>query len=131
MDDAYIPTFEEWSSMQDNVRWLWLADDMLLHFNYMRAPRSPGIPLADKLEIEIETAASITGASHPNEHTRQEFLATLDNQLAERTEKERMALEAGLPIDLDYQNPTISGLHFPETPPSDPSAKLPRQSPTG
>ncbi|WP_169316108.1 hypothetical protein, partial [Pseudomonas agarici] len=100
-DPEYRLTWEDWRHLQrDHFVWQWQAGGMLLEVKYSRSSRNPKSLSfqRDSLDITLQTAASLTGASHPNEATRTKYRDSLHELLVTRLVKEVKARAAGLPI---------------------------------
>ena len=113
-DPDYHLTWEDWLSLTEGFTWHWYADNMILEFRYRPDSRRTGSTFLDSLNIRIQTAASLSGASHPNEATRLEYAESLIGALINRFEREEQARDAGLPILESYQDPImVSGVPVP------------------
>lgn len=113
-DPDYRLTWEDWLNLTEGFTWHWYADNMILEFRYRPDSRRTGSTFLDSLNVRIQTSASLSGASHPNEDTRIEYAESLMGALINRFEREEQARAAGLPILESYQDPTmVSGVPVP------------------
>lgn len=115
-DPDYPLTWEDWLNLKEGFTWQWYADSMLLKARYSPGSREAGskTTIHDSLNIIIQTSATLSGASHPNEATRTEYAASLMGALINRFEREEQARAIGLTILESYQDPTmVSGVPVP------------------
>ncbi|WP_347170817.1 hypothetical protein AAHI06_11235 [Pseudomonas salmasensis] len=113
-DPDYRLTPEDWVNLTEGFTWHWYADNMILEFRYRTDSRRTGSTFLDSLDVRIQTSASLSGASHPNEATRIEYAESLMGALTNRFEREKQARAAGLPILESYKDPTmVSGVPVP------------------
>lgn len=112
LDPDYLPTFDEWMSLESRTTWPFCADHVYLDVTFTREstltdPSKPGSYL---LSFNLKTEREyFRGYASPEDRPRWKEVvpAELKRQAAEREKKEAALKATGIKIDESYQDPPI------------------------